>query len=113
LALTYSSAKGNGLVGVGWDLAREAIQRDSARGIPKYDDTLDADTFVFSGKELVYIGEGTYRSVGAGESCSWALYAGGNAVKRGDGAEAWTVTISPAHTLFRTGKCGTWEHIGE
>ncbi|WP_437780382.1 SpvB/TcaC N-terminal domain-containing protein [Sorangium sp. So ce1097] len=39
LALTYSSARGNGWLGVGWDLEISSIQHDTRFGVPDYDGT--------------------------------------------------------------------------
>ncbi|WP_437635072.1 SpvB/TcaC N-terminal domain-containing protein [Sorangium sp. So ce854] len=39
LALTYSSGRGNGWLGVGWDLEISSIQHDTRFGVPDYDGT--------------------------------------------------------------------------
>jgi Salmonella virulence plasmid 65kDa B protein len=56
LALSYNSGRGNGFVGVGWQLSGlSLIERASVRfGMPRYDDaTLATDVFVWDGEELV------------------------------------------------------------
>ncbi|MFO0748155.1 MAG: toxin TcdB middle/N-terminal domain-containing protein [Myxococcota bacterium] len=63
LALEYSSASGNGVVGLGWSIAMPAIERLTLHGVPKYDadDELAAD-----GGQLVLVGvngaERSYRA---------------------------------------------------
>ncbi|MGL4175177.1 MAG: SpvB/TcaC N-terminal domain-containing protein, partial [Dermatophilaceae bacterium] len=49
LALGYSSGSGNGPFGLGWSLGVPGVTRQTARGLPTYDDT--QDTFVLSGAE--------------------------------------------------------------
>lgn len=49
LTLRYSSANGNGVFGLGWDLDVPLIARKTDRGIPTYDDELD--TFTLEGNE--------------------------------------------------------------
>ena len=44
LALAYSSGNGNGLFGLGWQLAIPRITRKTEKGLPTYD---DSDVFVF------------------------------------------------------------------
>ncbi len=60
LGLSYSSAMGFGVAGVGWDLPVPFIARQTDRGIPKYDDGTtwhpERDRFVFNGgQELIPI----------------------------------------------------------
>lgn len=63
IKLIYSSDNPNGICGVGWMLELGNIQRNTKKGIPKYDNT---DTFIafFGGAsmELVDIGGGEYRA---------------------------------------------------
>ncbi|MBI5410352.1 MAG: hypothetical protein HZA14_13405 [Nitrospirae bacterium] len=63
LALSYSSSNSNGICGVGWQLDLGSIQRNTKRGVPKYD---GSDSFVASingaSIELVDIGNGEYRA---------------------------------------------------
>jgi RHS repeat-associated protein len=63
LSLSYSSASGHGIAGVGWDVGLPFIARQTDRGIPQYNDPSTAgawaptqDRFSFSGgQELVPI----------------------------------------------------------
>jgi RHS repeat-associated protein len=59
LDLSYTSAGGFGVAGVGWSLGGAAISRQTDRGLPSYDDRGDwhptQDRFVFGGMELVPI----------------------------------------------------------
>ena len=49
LHLTYNSGSGNGAFGLGWDLSLPVIHRKTDKGLPRYQDEVDSDTFVFSG----------------------------------------------------------------
>jgi RHS repeat-associated protein len=51
LALAYDSAAGNGPFGLGWQLSVPSIRRKTARGVPRYRDAEESDTFVLSGAE--------------------------------------------------------------
>jgi RHS repeat-associated protein len=63
LALSYSSAGGQGVAGMGWSFGAAFIARQTDRGLPKYDDPdnggawhAEQDRFVFNGgQELVPI----------------------------------------------------------
>lgn len=63
IKLIYSSDNPNGICGVGWMFELGNIQRNTKKGVPKYDNT---DTFIafFGGAsmELVDIGNGEYRA---------------------------------------------------
>jgi hypothetical protein len=62
LSLNYSSALGNGWLGVGWDLSMGYIQRRGPRkGVPKYDDTKDVYELNLGGstQDLVPIAPGS------------------------------------------------------
>jgi hypothetical protein len=48
LSLEYSSGNGNGIFGLGWQLAIPRITRKTEKGLPRYD---DSDVFVLSGAE--------------------------------------------------------------
>ncbi|HYT68977.1 MAG TPA: SpvB/TcaC N-terminal domain-containing protein, partial [Vicinamibacterales bacterium] len=61
LTLAYNAASGNGPFGLGWDLSLPEITRKTDKGIPRYDDAGESDTFILSGVEdlvrvLVYDG---------------------------------------------------------
>ncbi|NEU08453.1 insecticidal toxin complex protein [Flavihumibacter sp. R14] len=51
LALLYNSGAGNGIFGLGWSLGLSSIKRKSEKGLPKYLDSTDSDTFLFSEAE--------------------------------------------------------------
>jgi len=50
VVLTYSGSKGNGVCGIGWDIAFDSIRRSAKNGVPLYDHT---DVFTHAGVELV------------------------------------------------------------
>jgi RHS repeat-associated protein len=51
LSLSYSSGGGNGPFGMGWSLDVPRIVRKTEKGLPRYDDAADSDTFILSGAE--------------------------------------------------------------
>lgn len=51
LTLAYDSGNGNGPFGLGWALSTPSIRRKTARGLPRYQDERDSDTFVLSSSE--------------------------------------------------------------
>jgi RHS repeat-associated protein len=51
LSLSYDSGGGNGPFGLGWKMALPAITRKTDKGLPRYADDPDADTFLLSGAE--------------------------------------------------------------
>ncbi|WP_363349311.1 SpvB/TcaC N-terminal domain-containing protein [Methylocystis echinoides] len=51
LAVSYDSGAGAGPFGLGWRLDLPEISRRTDRGLPRYDDRLDSDVFVFAGRE--------------------------------------------------------------
>jgi RHS repeat-associated protein len=51
LSLTYDSGAGNGPFGFGWSLSLPTITRKTDKGLPKYWDAAESDTFVLSGAE--------------------------------------------------------------
>lgn len=65
LGLSYNGGSGNGIVGIGWSLDGVAsIQRQSDKGLPRYDHT---DVFVTSGgEELVRLSDGSFRAENEG-----------------------------------------------
>lgn len=83
LGLSYSSASGAGLAGMGWGVGVPYIARQTDRGLPSYNEGSDwqanQDRFVFNdGQELVPICK-----VQAGASCTGAL--------PGESFPAWSV----------------------
>ncbi len=52
LSLSYDSAgSGNGSFGIGWNISIPSISRKTEKGIPKYRDEENSDTFILSGAE--------------------------------------------------------------
>jgi hypothetical protein len=51
LALSYDSGAGTGAFGVGWSLSLPAITRKTDKGLPRYQDFAESDTFILSGAE--------------------------------------------------------------
>lgn len=50
ISLSYNSGFGNGVFGLGWQLGMPSIRRKTDHAIPKYMDSIDSDTFLFSEK---------------------------------------------------------------
>jgi RHS repeat-associated protein len=51
LMLRYDSGNGNSPFGFGWDVSHPSITRKTDKGLPKYDDVEDSDTFILTGTE--------------------------------------------------------------
>ena len=51
LSLSYDSGAGNGAFGLGWSLSVPSITRKTEKGLPRYLDSEDSDTFILSGAE--------------------------------------------------------------
>lgn len=51
LSLSYDSGSGNGPFGLGWNLPLPSITRKTDKGLPKYQDADESDTFILSGAE--------------------------------------------------------------
>lgn len=51
LTLSYDSGAGNGPFGLGWKLSVPSVTRKTDKGLPRYVDDPDADTFILSGSE--------------------------------------------------------------
>jgi RHS repeat-associated protein len=60
LAIQYDSARGNGWLGMGWDLAISSIDIDTRWGVPRYDtgqidgtpNGLETETYILNGEQL-------------------------------------------------------------
>ncbi len=55
LALTYDSTGGNGWIGLGWDLGVGAVSVDTRWGVPRYDASLESETYLLDGDVLAPI----------------------------------------------------------
>lgn len=55
LGVSYSSSRGNGWVGVGWDLPISAITVDTRFGAARYDCDLETETYALDGEQLTPI----------------------------------------------------------
>ena len=53
LALSYSSAGGNGWLGVGWDIPIPSITVDTRWGVPRYESGWESEIYVYGGEQLV------------------------------------------------------------
>ncbi|MYM59078.1 hypothetical protein GTG28_07565 [Vibrio sp. OCN044] len=64
LSLSYNSGLGNGILGLGRRLSVPYIQRQTEKGLPRYQrDGEDKDSFITGlGQELVAVGQGQYRA---------------------------------------------------
>ncbi len=51
LSLSYNSGAGNGIFGLGWSLSLPSFKRKTDKGLPKYFDAIDSDTYLFSEAE--------------------------------------------------------------
>jgi RHS repeat-associated protein len=51
LNIAYNSGGGNGLFGMGWSLSIPSIHRKTEKELPRYFDSADSDTYIFSGAE--------------------------------------------------------------
>lgn len=51
VSITYSSGVGNGVFGLGWKLNLPSIKRKTDKGIPRYHDSIESDTFLLSEAE--------------------------------------------------------------
>lgn len=49
--MTYNSGSGNGSFGLGWSVGYASIQRKTDKGLPRYRNGLEEDTFMFTGAE--------------------------------------------------------------
>ena len=57
VSLSYNSGAGNDVLGIGWSLGGQSIQRQTDKGQPKYN---GEDTFIFQGEELIPLVDGSY-----------------------------------------------------
>jgi hypothetical protein len=52
LAIQYDSSRGNGWLGVGWDLAVPSVEIDTRWGVPRYDTAQETETYLLNGEQL-------------------------------------------------------------
>ena len=55
LGIRYDSDKGNGWMGIGWDLSLSSIGIDTRWGVPRYSDALETETYTLNGAQLAPI----------------------------------------------------------
>ena len=64
LALTYSSGGGNGWLGVGWDIYIPSITVETRWGVPRYDQIMESEVYLYEGEQLVTKGSnGNFRGM--------------------------------------------------
>lgn len=63
LALHYSSAIGNGMLGVGWNLPLQAITIDTRWGVPRYSEDYESEIYTCDGEQLVMNTENPQRKL--------------------------------------------------
>jgi len=51
LSLSYDSGSGNGPFGLGWQLSLPQITRKTDKGLPRYQDSIESDEYIYSGLE--------------------------------------------------------------
>lgn len=51
LSLGYDSGSGNGPFGIGWSLSNPSITRKTDKGLPRYRDAEESDSYILSGSE--------------------------------------------------------------
>ncbi|WP_434362366.1 hypothetical protein NF212_19045 [Parasalinivibrio latis] len=52
LQVSYSSAAGNGWMGMGWNLSLPTVSLDTRWGVPRYDGATETETYLFAGEQL-------------------------------------------------------------
>jgi len=71
ISLVYNSGNGNGPLGLGWNLRVPSVQRQTDKGLPRYDAT---DRFITGdGEELVARADGTYRRKVESDFTKWEI----------------------------------------
>jgi RHS repeat-associated protein len=63
LTLEYSSDKGNGWMGPGWDISMSKIEVDTRFGVPRYDRSVETERYLLDGEELVPTDPSTVRTL--------------------------------------------------
>src|SRR5262249_43513358 len=82
LAIQYNSSRGNGWLGMGWELAIPSVEIDTRWGVPRYDtgqidpskpQGLETETYLLNGEQLAPVanrGALVPRTAGAGGKCT-------------------------------------------
>lgn len=52
VSVGYSSSSGNGWMGLGWDTVRDSVSIETRWGVPRYDPTLETETYLLNGAQL-------------------------------------------------------------
>ena len=91
LTLGYTTGGGNGPFGMGFRIPTMAIQRETARGVPSYDDSTDRFLFTDGGR-LIDCGDGRFRP--EVDTANWLI--------RRDG-DGWVV-VTKDGTRYRLGQ---------
>ena len=100
LSLSYDSGAGNGPFGLGWKVSLPAITRKTDKGLPRYQDDPDHDTFILSGAEdLVPV---RAERDGAWEQVPERRTVGGRRIRDPALPAADRGTVRPDRTLART-----------
>ena len=108
LALSYDSGAGNGPFGLGWGLSVPSITRKTDKGLPRYQDDSDGDTYLLAGAEdLVRLADADGRVV---EDQTCVVYGRTFAVRcyrpRIEGLfariERWSEHGQPSQVFWRT-----------
>ncbi len=97
LSLSYDSGSGNSPFGLGWNMDLPSITRKTAKGLPKYQDSSESDTFILSGAEDLVPVNGqpnVYRPRTEG------LFAHIEKVPNSDGTFHWKVISKDNITIF-------------
>lgn len=53
LTLSYSSDRGNGIMGMGWSFPQPAITIDTRWGVPQYDKDYETESYLLNGEQLI------------------------------------------------------------
>jgi RHS repeat-associated protein len=110
-ALSYDSGAGNSPFGLGWNLSLPGITRKTDKGLPRYRDQDESDTFILSGAEdlvplLVAAGESWIRQAPDTRTVFGRQYMIHRYRPRGEGLfariERWINVADPADTFWRS-----------
>lgn len=107
LAITYSSERANGWLGVGWDIDVPNVQVDTTFGVPRYSATLETETYLLDGDFLAPVADIVRPTPRRGDRVFVRRVEGSfqRIIRRGDGPANyhWDVT-SQDGTRFIYGK---------